>query len=229
MFYIMPGSSHWFQVHDQLPFANLKKNMAEAKNRVSPIHPLPREERRKLLLAIFYDAERKAFTRRILQKSFADVGLWPWNPARIYKICEENSPPQPSVYFDQAVNELIEAIKDLNRKKESLQRQLLSSLKPATLSPMKRTKLTESEKQEGAEESDNDDDDPTASESRLSTDIAEEPARKRRRISHRTPVKCSAIGCEKTHFHSKKWLSCPKCKKQFCPKHYQEVHYHSCK
>ena len=229
MFYIMPGSSHWFQVHDQLPFANLKKNMVEAKNRVSPIHSLPREERRKLLLAIFYDAEKKAFARHILQKSFADVGLWPWNPDRIFEICEKYSPPQPSVFYDQATNALIEAIKDCKQRKENLQRQLLSSLKPATLSPMKKTELTGSEKQKGAEESDDDDDDPTASITSMTADIAEQPAQKRRRMSHRTPVQCSAIGCKKTHFQSKKWLSCPKCKKQFCPKHYEDVHHHSCK
>jgi len=31
MINIMPGSSHWFQVHDQLPFANLKKKILEKK------------------------------------------------------------------------------------------------------------------------------------------------------------------------------------------------------
>ncbi len=31
MFNIMPGSSHWFQVHDQVPFASLKNKMIEYK------------------------------------------------------------------------------------------------------------------------------------------------------------------------------------------------------
>ena len=29
---IMPGSSHWFQVHDQQPFGALKKKMSQKKN-----------------------------------------------------------------------------------------------------------------------------------------------------------------------------------------------------
>ena len=31
---IMPGSSHWFQVHDQEPFGSLKKKMREKKNSI---------------------------------------------------------------------------------------------------------------------------------------------------------------------------------------------------
>ena len=32
---IIPGTSHWFQVHDQLPFANLKKKLANEKMKCS--------------------------------------------------------------------------------------------------------------------------------------------------------------------------------------------------
>ena len=33
IFPIMPGYSHWFQVHDQFPFATLKNKMSEKKKR----------------------------------------------------------------------------------------------------------------------------------------------------------------------------------------------------
>ena len=76
MFNFMPGTSHWFQVHDQLPFANLKKLMVRKKR----LFTLPRWRRMALLMGIFYKAERKAFMPHIVRKSFANVGLWPWNP-----------------------------------------------------------------------------------------------------------------------------------------------------
>ena len=47
--HIMPGSSHWFQVHDQLPFATLKKKMNAKKNEILTSTSLPHEERRAIL------------------------------------------------------------------------------------------------------------------------------------------------------------------------------------
>ena len=57
MINIMPGSSHWFQVHDQLPFANLKKMMLQKKKEILRGITLTSEERRKILMGIFYEAE----------------------------------------------------------------------------------------------------------------------------------------------------------------------------
>ena len=117
MFYIMPGSSHWMQVHDQLPFATLKKSMAAQKNSVLPIDTLPRDQRRKLFMAMFYQAERKALAKHVLLKSFADVGLKPFDPAKIFANCAEQTPSQCSVYYTEATNELISAIKEQTRKR----------------------------------------------------------------------------------------------------------------
>ena len=42
---IMPGTSHWFQVHDQLPFRNLKKIIARKKKSLfSLFHPFTIQE-----------------------------------------------------------------------------------------------------------------------------------------------------------------------------------------
>ena len=54
MLNIMPGSSHWFQVHDQLPFAILKKKLMIEKNRYFGSFFLPREVVRALLVHNFY-------------------------------------------------------------------------------------------------------------------------------------------------------------------------------
>ena len=58
MLNIMPGTSHWFQVHDQLPFANLKKIMARRKNQYSRFSPRVPARRKALLMGLFYKAER---------------------------------------------------------------------------------------------------------------------------------------------------------------------------
>ena len=228
MFYIMPGSSHWFQVHDQLPFANLKKNMTDQKNAISPIFSLPHQERRKLLMAIFYDSERKAFAGNIVRRSFADVGLWPFNPDRIFEICEKHSPAHSSVFYEEATNALIDTIKEQDKRRVSLQCQLLTSIKPASLSPMKKSEIEECEKQKGAPESEEVEEDPNASVSCENMDTSYQLPKKRPRVSHLTLINCAVTGCKNTHFRSKMWLSCPKCKKQFCPKHYEHVHLHDC-
>ena len=73
---IIPGSSHWFQVHDQQPFAILKKTMEEKKIDISQDISLVSDERRKLLMGLFYEAESKAINNEIVRKSFDDVGSW---------------------------------------------------------------------------------------------------------------------------------------------------------
>ena len=59
MLNIMPGTSHWFQVHDQFPFANLKKIMATKKRRCSRLFTLARPKRMGSLMGFFYKAERR--------------------------------------------------------------------------------------------------------------------------------------------------------------------------
>ena len=78
----MPGSSHWFQVHDQTPFANLKNEMALLKSELKPSDSVPPEDRKMISMAMFYHAERKAFAASNVKGSFARVGLWPWNPKK---------------------------------------------------------------------------------------------------------------------------------------------------
>ena len=179
-------------------------------------------------MAMFYQAERKALAKHVLLKSFADVGLKPFDPAKIFANCAEQTPSQPSVYYTEATNELISAIKEQTRKRVCVQDQLLSSLKPDTLSPMKKSETTECGRQNEAEESEEENEDQPASEISQNTDVTEQLPQKRRRMSRRTPIACAVSGCKNTHFWSTTWLTCPKCKRQFCPKHLEHVHLHAC-
>ena len=90
---IMPGSSHWFQVQDQLPFGTLKNKMVKKKYKILRVSLLPPKAKRELLLGIFRLVYPQALVPHILLKSFADVGLWPWNPDLIRELCQAHCPP----------------------------------------------------------------------------------------------------------------------------------------
>ena len=77
---IMPGTSHWFQVHDQQPFGALKKKMSQKKYELWTSTATPPEDGKNLLMCLFYQAEEDAFETKVVRKTFSDVGLWPWKP-----------------------------------------------------------------------------------------------------------------------------------------------------
>ena len=86
MLNIMPGSSHWFHVHDQLPFAILKKKLGVKKNDCFSSFFLPRDRIRALLVDNFYDAEARVLEPKVLIESFEKVRLCPFNS----RLIEEN-------------------------------------------------------------------------------------------------------------------------------------------
>ena len=111
MIYIMPGSSHWFQVHDQKPFGILKKKMTDIRDQKMPLIPLQPDTRKVLQTGIFYEAEEIAFQPHVVRSSFADVGLSPWRPDKILEALEKHCPSSGQVDQDKAyyaVKEFIE-------------------------------------------------------------------------------------------------------------------------
>jgi len=127
---IMPGSSHWFQVHDQEPFGLLKKNMKDEKNKnPTPISAEP-ELRKTITLARFYKAEKDAFKPSSVQAAFKDVGLFPWNPKKIIEMCEQHSSVPSQLLSCDATRATVEAIKECEREKITALREMMSDLKP---------------------------------------------------------------------------------------------------
>ena len=83
---IMPGSSHWFQVHGQQPFCLLKKKWLIKKSEFSGcFSPVP-DMKRKQLMCMIYDAKAYAFETHVLRNAFTDVGMSPWNFERILDV-----------------------------------------------------------------------------------------------------------------------------------------------
>ena len=65
----MPGTSCWFQVHDNTPFATLKKHMRSLCDSVVFKHEYSPAKRQQLVAGCFYNAE--------------DVGPFSFNPTHV--------------------------------------------------------------------------------------------------------------------------------------------------
>ena len=140
MLNIMPGSSHWFQVHDQQPFGLLKKKMAEKKSEFSGcFSPVP-STRRKQLMCMFYEAEACAFEPQVVRKAFADVGLRPWNPERILDVAKKHSVSQSLEDENDRVQEIMEKCITLEEEKKAELDKMLSEMEPAEVKTAKKVK-----------------------------------------------------------------------------------------
>ncbi len=228
MLNIMPGSSHWFQVHDQQPFGGLKKKMSQKNFEFLASTEIPAEERKDLFICLFYQAEKEAFEPSILRKTFAGVGLWPWNPEKILKMCREHCPVLSMPLQNSLVNKLLSIINEIEEEKKAIRCQMLNGLKRVRVVSLKELEMRNAQSKEEAEYSSGDDEEQDTRRDRLTTDTSVEPPAKRRRIINRSCITCSVKRCQKTHFWSKKWVSCSKCHKNFCPFHKNRLQYHKC-
>ena len=84
-------------------------------------------------MGIFYRAEAHAMKPHILRKSFADVGLWPWNPQKKLEACEKNSPPLTQPEETKEMEDLRCMITRCDEREKRLSDQILSGLKPAII------------------------------------------------------------------------------------------------
>jgi len=142
IFGIMPGSSNWFQVHDQLPFANLKNHIRDVKNELLGCCEMTPQQRRMLLTAIFYQAESRALEPNLILESFRKVGLSPWNKELILQSCKEHSPPDPKTMKDPAMERLADVIQIHKDERITKVCQLLSGLKTVVVPSPKNPKKT---------------------------------------------------------------------------------------
>ena len=67
--------------------------MSQLKNKFSRVSLLPPKDSKNFMMGVYKTVESHAFAPHIIKSSFAEVGLWPWNPALIRKLCQEHCPP----------------------------------------------------------------------------------------------------------------------------------------
>jgi len=87
------------------------------------------EDAASLLTCLFYQAEAYAFECDVLRKTFADVGLWPWNPEKILQNCQENCPVESTVNHSRLVRKLLKIIKSIDEEKERRIQLMMDELK----------------------------------------------------------------------------------------------------
>jgi len=139
---IMPGSSHWFQVHDQEPFGILKKSISDEKKIFSPPAAAKSRDRRTISMSQFYKAEANAFKPSAVRKAFRDVGLLPWNPEIIKQHCEENCPSRADHVKDQSMKAAVVAIKECEQEKLRQCREMVDELMPVEVECIQKAKKT---------------------------------------------------------------------------------------
>ena len=179
-------------------------------------------------MGIFYKAEKKGLLPHIVRKSFADVGLWPWNPEKIWEICQQHCPVDPLSQEDETARVLANAINIHNHKQEEWLEKNLSSLEEVSVTEAENYEFEIFRDEEESEDND-DEGDEHLSPSQSNTDPMpfQPPAKRPRKPSCKRKT-CCIKGCEKSHIRSKKWAVCSKCNKNFCPKHAEMFRRHKC-
>ena len=127
----MAGSSHWFQVHDQLSFAILKKTMRDSLYKYFGVSSTEPGATVKIRMAEFYEAEKSAFNPKAVRDSFAMVGLHPWDKKLILKNCRENSPVDPESGESSMIDDLAKKICMYSDKKRDEIESIRSTVKHA--------------------------------------------------------------------------------------------------
>ena len=70
-----------------------------------------------------------AFEANVLRKTFADVGLWPWNPLTILENCQENCPALPQLKESRFVRQLLKIINTIDQEKIHQMQQVIDEMK----------------------------------------------------------------------------------------------------
>jgi len=78
------------------------------------------------MTGIYKTVESHAFAPHIVRKSFADVGLFPWEPAKIRKLCLEHCPPPPQLSGSRVGRKLESILKKLSVQQEAERDEIIS-------------------------------------------------------------------------------------------------------
>ena len=199
MINIMPGSSHWFQVHDQIPFAELKKKMMLDFYKCFSDRSTDPAATLELRMADFYEAEKNALGKKQLQDSFKLVGLYPYDPKLILDNCRKQSPVPAQSDETGIIEELAQKICMYNEKRKAEIDRLRSTVKYEDDSVKKKaTRRKRSAEGTSPNPTAEDDGGPNSSSEKSMEPAADLPT-KRAKIMHMDRKTCASKGCQKSH------------------------------
>ena len=207
---IMPGSSYWFQVHDNSPFGALKKNLRHQCDEISFRPTDSPSIRRQLVAGCFYRAEDISFTPSNIQHAFRDVGLWPFDREKILSRARTEQTVKEQEKMEQISNIVSQILKSDKESQERKRAAVLSEVEPRKAiqilpfdhSPLRQIPCAEDRCH-------------LSPVTRLfQSATAEEVV-----VQISIGSVCTADGCQAKFRSSKKWKFCTTCQSAYCPIH----------
>ena len=225
---IMPGSSHWFQVHDQQPFGILKKTFSEEMQTSSAPVAAESKVKQTVSMAQFYKAEEKAFQPEVVQEAFRVVGLYPWSPEIIKSNCTENSPTLAEQVSSESVKAAVIAIKECEKEKLQQCREMVEDMEPVEVECVQKAKKRVRRESVCVRTTEDGGEGKRQSKSGKKKDMPSAPPQKKARRVSLGRIRCCVEGCGKKVICTKNWTKCSKCQKDFCPSHAKLFRNHVC-
>ena len=111
--------------------------MRSLKSQLRPSDSVQPEDRKMISMAMFYQAEKKAFSISAVKGSFEEVGLYPWNREKIFDHCKKFCGVQCQQDMDRAYIALAEAVKQHHEKQLSECCKIVSEMRPVTVASLK--------------------------------------------------------------------------------------------
>ena len=210
----------------------LKQQLEARRNNVTSLAHHDPSVRRLAFADNLYHAEVKAYAPAVISKSFKDVGLYPWNPDRIRELCQMDAtgvtPDAMSIAAELLVQkmqehdvELAKRVKSYTARLEEASPSMTGTLCFSAVEERKRHDEPPHsplhQKQSGS---------PATKQSKVALATAGLP-HKRARLDASREL-CSEPTCQRSHFRSTKWVTCPTCNKTFCPVHASNLRKHQC-
>jgi len=106
--------------------------MSQKKNSFSRLPSLEPQPMTDFMKGIFMSVEESALTRDKVLKSFADVGLSPWNPELIRELCRVHCPPPSILNTTPQLRKLERIMRDISAEQEAEQERLIELGKQMT-------------------------------------------------------------------------------------------------
>jgi len=224
MCWLLPANaSHFIQPLDDAVFARFKQILGRAGGKLRLRQDATTNE---IVMAMFqaaFEAEKEAFTDRIIIRSFANTGIFPFSPARILHLADLNSGKMATETRAEHVQVMINSVSHLfcKDKKKTAMKQGKVRVQASTLfSPFELLAAHELEETE------------KANKAKAKADAKEKEARER--AAKRLARTCLADGCTtRTRIAggAKSWSCCLWCEGLFCLKHktYFPTHVAACK
>ena len=110
------------------------------------------EDRKVISHKVFYNAEKTAFSISNVKSAFTRVGLWPWNPEKIFEICEKFCLAQYQEDTDRAFFALAETVKYRDEKRISDCCDKISKMKPVAVVTLKTVEKRKSREEDDTED-----------------------------------------------------------------------------